>query len=40
LFEKKVKFVGRPASAAPAVGLGSIHGQQQKAILDGTFAFA
>lgn len=33
-----VKLVSRPASAAPAVGLGSIHAQQQKAILDGAFA--
>jgi len=33
-----LKFVGRPPAAAPAVGLGSIHAQQNKAILEGTFS--
>lgn len=37
--EKRVRFVGRPVSAAPATGMGKIHQMEYQGIMNGVFHF-
>jgi 2-oxoglutarate dehydrogenase E1 component len=37
--EKRLRFVGRPVSAAPATGMGKIHQMEYQGIMNGVFHF-